>query len=108
VNNAKGIENVWLGQYKRANGTLLKGPGLADLVALSQPKVAAQTSAQLAASVAAAEAIPAPFDRAVVGGKDAPGRLKIQATIDSLVEQSKLLVTSASAVGITKLNLAQP
>ncbi|QJC57350.1 Iron-regulated protein A [Polaromonas vacuolata] len=108
VNNAKGIENVWLGQYKRANGTLLKGPGLADLVALSQPKVAAQTSAQLAASVAAAEAIPAPFDRAVVGGKDAPGRLKIQATIDSLVEQSKLLVTSASAVGITRLNLAQP
>jgi putative iron-regulated protein len=86
----------------------LKGPSLADLVALSQPDVAAQTSAQLAASMAAAEAIPAPFDRAVVGGKDAPGRVRIQATIDSLVAQSKLLLNSASAVGIAKLNLAQP
>jgi putative iron-regulated protein len=108
VNNAKGIQNVWLGQFKRRDGTLLQGPGVADLVALSQPEVAAQTSAQLATSVAAAEAIPAPFDRAVIGGKDAPGRVRIQATIDSLVAQSKLLVTSASAVGIVKLNLAQP
>jgi putative iron-regulated protein len=108
VNNAKGIQNVWLGQFKRRDGTLLQGPGVADLVAISQPEVAAQTSAQLATSVAAAEAIPAPFDRAVIGGKDAPGRVRIQATIDSLVAQSKLLATSASAVGIVKLNLAQP
>ncbi len=107
VNNAKGIQNVWLGQFKRRDGTLLQGPGVADLVALSQPEVAAQTSAQLATSVAAAEAT-APFDRAVIGGKDAPGRVRIQATIDSLVAQSKLLVTSATAVGIVKLNLAQP
>lgn len=108
VNNAKGIQNVWLGQFKRADGALLQGPGLFDLVALSQPDVAAQTSAQLATSVAAAEAIPAPFDRAVVGGKDAPGRQRVQATIDSLVAQSKLLVISAGALGIAKLNLAQP
>ena len=108
VNNAKGIQNVWLGQFKRADGTLLQGASLADLVALTQADVAAQTTAQLATSVAAAEAIPAPFDRAVVGGKDAPGAKRVQATIDSLVAQSKLLVTSASAVGIVKLNLAQP
>ena len=108
VNNAKGIQNVWLGQFKRADGTLLQGASLADLVALTQADVAAQTTAQLATSVAAAEAIPAPFDRAVIGGKDAPGPKRVQATIDSLVAQSKLLVTSATAVGIAKLNLAQP
>ena len=108
VNNAKGIQNVWLGQFKRADGTLLQGASLADLVALTQSDVAAQTTTQLATSVAAAEAIPAPFDRAVVGGKDAPGAKRVQATIDSLVAQSKLLVTAASAVGIVKLNLAQP
>ena len=108
VNNAQGIQNVWLGQFKRADGTLLQGPSLARLVALTQADVAAQTTTQLATSVAAAEAIPAPFDRAVVGGKEAPGRQRIQATIDSLVAQSKLLVSAASAVGIAKLNLAQP
>ena len=108
VNNAKGIQNVWLGQFKRADGTLLQGPSLANLVALTQADVATQTTTQLAASVAAAEAIPAPFDRAVVGGKDAPGAKRVQATIDSLVAQSKLLVSAAGAVGIAKLNLAQP
>ena len=108
VNNAKGTQNVWLGQFKRADGTLLQGPSLANLVALTQADVATQTTTQLAASVAAAEAIPAPFDRAVVGGKDAPGAKRVQATIDSLVAQSKLLVSAAGAVGIAKLNLAQP
>lgn len=108
VNNATGIQNVWLGQYQRRDGSALQGPSLRDLVAVRDAAVADKTSAQIAASVAAAQAIPAPFDRAVVGAKDAPGRQAIQKTIDSLVDQSKLLVQAASAVGITKLTLSQP
>lgn len=107
VNNAQGILNVWLGQYKRRDGSTLAGPGLRDLVAARQPELAERTTAQIAASVAAAEAIQAPFDREIVGAKDAPGRLRIQKTIDSLVAQSKLLVDAASAIGITKLTLAK-
>ena len=45
---------------------------------------------------------------AIIGGKDAPGRQKIQATIDSLVQQSKDLVAAANAVGITRLTLVKP
>ena len=67
-----------------------------------------RTTSQIAASVTRAEAIPAPFDRAIIGGKDAPGRQKIQATIDSLVQQSKDLVAAANAVGITRLTLVKP
>ena len=63
---------------------------------------------KIAASVAAAEAIQAPFDREIAGAKDAPGRLRVRKTIDSLVAQSKLLVDAAAAVGITKLTLVQP
>jgi putative iron-regulated protein len=37
VNNAKGIQNVWLGSYKRADGTTLTGPSLRDLVAEKTP-----------------------------------------------------------------------
>lgn len=108
VTNALGIQNVWLGQYARRDGSLLQGPGLRDLVAAKKPELAERTTTQIAASVAAAEAIQAPFDREIAGAKDAPGRLRVRKTIDSLVAQSKLLVDAAAAVGITKLTLVQP
>lgn len=108
VTNALGIQNVWLGQYKQANGTVLQGPSLRDLVAAKDAALADKTTLQIAASVAAAEGIQAPFDREIIGGKDAPGRLRIQKTIDSLTQQSKDLVAAANAIGITKLTLVQP
>lgn len=106
VTNAKGIQNVWTGEYKRRDGSLLKGPGVRDLVAVKNPALAEKTTAQIAASVQGAEAIPAPFDRAIVKGS--AGRPAIEKTIASLVSQSKLLVESASAVGIAKLTLVEP
>ena len=108
VTNAKGIQNVWLGEYKRADGSVVKGASLRDLVAAKDAALADKTTQQIAASVAAAEAIQAPFDREIIGGKDAPGRQRIQKTIDSLTSQAKDLVAAANAVGITKLTLVQP
>ena len=108
VTNAMGIQNVWLGQYKRADGSQVSGASLRDLVAAKSPAVADKATQQIAASVAAAKGIQAPFDREIVGGKDAPGRLRIQKTIDSLTQQSKDLVVAANAIGITKLTLVQP
>jgi len=108
VLNALGIENVWLGRYKRADGSVMQGPAPRDLVAARDAGVADRTSKQIAASVAAANAIQAPFDREIVGAKDAPGRQRIQTTVNSLVQQSKDLVAAANAVGITKLTLVQP
>ena len=108
VNNAKGIRNVWLGEFKRADGTTLLGPSLRDLVAVKNAALAERTTKQIAGSVTAAEGIQAPFDREIVGAKDAPGRLRVQKTIDSLVQQSKDLVEAANAVGITRLTLVKP
>lgn len=108
VLNATGIENVWLGRYKRSDGSVLRGPSLKDLVAARDAALAEKTSRQIAQSVANAQAIQAPFDREIVGGKDAPGRQRVQATVNSLVQQSKDLVAAANAVGITKLTLVQP
>ncbi|HEX2010570.1 MAG TPA: imelysin family protein [Roseateles sp.] len=108
VSNAKGIENVWLGRYRRADGSTLQGPALRELVAAKDAALAERLTQQLAASVAAAEQIQAPFDQEILGGKDAPGRARIQAVITSLTAQSKLLVEAATAIGITKLTLVQP
>ena len=108
VANALGIQNVWLGRYKRRDGSLLEGASPAALVAAKDKALAERTSKQIAASVAAAEAIQAPFDREIVGAKDAPGRLRVQKTIDSLVQQSRDLVDAAAAIGITRLTLVNP
>lgn len=108
VTNALGIENVWLGRYRRIDGSVLQGPSLRDLVAARDAALAERTTRQIAASVAAAEAIQAPFDREILGGQDAPGRARIRTTIDSLTQQSKDLVAAAQAIGITRLTLVQP
>ncbi|MEZ5702760.1 MAG: imelysin family protein [Burkholderiaceae bacterium] len=106
VSNALGIQNVWLGQYKQRDGHTLSGPSLRDLVAAQDAALAEKTTAQIATSVKGAESIPAPFDRAIVAGS--AGRPAIEGTVASLVEQSKLLVHSANAVGITRLTLVEP
>lgn len=108
VTNALGIENVWLGRYRRANGSVLEGPGVRALVAAADSALADKTTRQIRTSVEAAEAIQAPFDREIIGGREAPGRLRVQKTIDSLIAQSKDLVAAANAIGITRLTLTQP
>lgn len=105
--NAQGIQNVWLGSYKRLDGTPLQGASLEDLVAFKNPALADKVSQQIAQSVAYANAIQAPFDREILGTNDAPGRIRVQKTIDSLVQQSKDLTEAAAALGIHKLAQAQ-
>jgi putative iron-regulated protein len=106
VTNAKGIENVWSGRYVRADGSALQGPGLRELVAAKDAALAEKVTQQIRSSVLASEAIPAPFDRAIVQGH--PGRAQIEATIKSLTAQSEQIVSAASAIGIKKLTLVQP
>ena len=108
VNNARGIENVWLGSYKRADGTTLQGPSLRDLVAVKDAATAERTTNHIAASVKAAEAIQPPFDREIVGAPDAPGRKRVQAVADALKLQSTDFLAAAKAVGISKLTLVDP
>lgn len=108
VANALGIRNVWLGEYRRIDGSVLAGPSLRALVAARDPALADQVTRQIHASVEATEAIRAPFDQEILGGRDAPGRQRVQAAVDSLTQQSKDLVAAAAAIGIERLNLVQP
>ena len=108
VNNALGVENAWFGRYKRRDGSTLQGASLNDLVTQANAAVGERAGKQISASVVAAQGIHAPFDQEILGAKDAPGRQRIQKTIDSLVQQSKDLVDAASALGITRLTLVKP
>jgi putative iron-regulated protein len=48
-----GIENVYLGRYRRMDGSLLSGPSLSDLVRKAQPDVDSKTRAALSKTMTA-------------------------------------------------------
>ncbi len=104
VTNAQGIQNVWEGSYKRADGSVLAGPSLRALVAAKDAKLADKTSADIAASVKLAGEIKAPFDQEIVGKNTAPGRQRVRAVIDALRKQAKGIVSAAKSLGIKNLN----
>jgi len=94
--NALAIQNAYLGRY----GTI-DGPGLDDLVKKRNPDLDAKMKEQLAASVAAVEAIPAPFDQAIMS---ADGRAKVEAAVRALQTQTETLVEVATLFDI-QINL---
>ena len=107
VGDALGIENVWLARFNRRDGSVVQGASLFGLVAAKDAAVAERVSKQIRQSVVFAEDIPAPFDQAIKGANDAPGRVRIRKTIDSLVQQSKDLADAAGVLGITRLTQAK-
>ncbi|QDQ27446.1 iron-regulated protein [Chitinimonas arctica] len=104
VVDAVGIQNVWEGRYKRADGSELSGPSLRELVAAKDAKIAAKTSADMAQSVKLANEIQAPFDQEIIGGNNAPGRKRVRVVIDALKAQANDLVQAAKVLGIKNLN----
>jgi putative iron-regulated protein len=91
--DALGIQNVFLGKYGANDGE-----GIEDLVRAKNPALADRLKAEIAASITAIQAIPMPFDQAIMN--DA-GRAKVQAAIEALQTQTETTVEAATALGIT-------
>ncbi|BCH28278.1 peptidase [Mesorhizobium sp. L-8-10] len=101
--DAVGIRNVYLGSYKRVDGSLVEGPSVADLVKAADPAVDAELSGKLDATVAKMEAIQA---RAVggeaydqqIGEGNSEGNAAVQAAIDALVDQTRSIERAVAAL----------
>jgi len=94
VYDLTGIHNVWTGSYGD-----LSGPGLQVIAQGLKPELAGQLGSKIEESVAAAKAIPVPFDQAILGEDTAPGRMAILHTIETLEDQAELLVALAKEMG---------
>lgn len=92
--NAIAIENVYLGRYGTTDG-----PGIDELVRARDPALDTKMKTQLQASIAAIDAIPAPFDVSL--NDDASGRPKIRDAITALRAQTDTMVQVATLLGIT-------
>ncbi|MGE0868554.1 MAG: imelysin family protein [Kofleriaceae bacterium] len=95
-NNALGIQNVYLGSYGSVSGG-----GLSALVKELDPDLDTKMRDQLAASIAAIQAIPVPFDQAIM---DEAGRAKALEAVRALQSQTETTVEIATQLGI-QINL---
>lgn len=107
--NGKGIRNVYLGEYLKADGTTLTGPSLSALVA----KVDAAADSTLKADLAATEAtLQALVDSAnngqhfdqLIAADNAAGQQIIRKAIAALVKQTGAIEQVASKLNIGDLN----
>jgi len=94
--DARGIQAMYLGKYGKNDG-----PGLDDLVRAADPQVDADLKKKLQASIDAILAIPKPFEDAIAGDDDSPGRKAIQAALTALSAQGDAFGAAAAAIGIT-------
>ncbi|GAB3802785.1 imelysin family protein [Spirosoma humi] len=90
-----GVYNVYLGRYKQIDGTIIDGPGIDDLVKARNTTQNTAMIAKLDAATTAINAIPKPFDQAILNAKT-----PIQTAIKALRDQSDQLVLAAKELGI--------
>jgi putative iron-regulated protein len=100
VLDAIALRNVWSGVYVRTDGTKLEGPGMREVCRLVQPEAEQRLQELIEANIAKARAIPQPFDQAIQGEDDAPGRRAVMALIASLEDTGAELRKLARAMGI--------
>lgn len=104
IRNEMGVRDILLGRYTRADGSVLEGPGLLALLEKSNPKLAATLQQQLADALAVIQAVPQPFDQAILGDDLAPGRVAVRKALDALQAQNTSIVKAAEALQVP-LNL---
>jgi putative iron-regulated protein len=107
--NAKGIQNVYLGEYTRIDGTKVSGPSLSSLVAKADPATDATLRADLAATQAKMQVLVdrankgEHFDQLIAAG-NTEGNQIVRDAIASLVKQTGGIEQAAGKLGITDLN----
>lgn len=107
--NAKGIRNVYLGEYTRTDGTTISGPSLSSLVAKADPATDATLRADLDATQARMQVLVdrankgEHFDQLIAAG-NTEGNQIVRDAIASLVKQTGAIEQAAGKLGITDLN----
>jgi putative iron-regulated protein len=84
LHDAIGIRNLYVGSYTRTDDTVVMGASISSLVLSRDAALDTSVRARLDAAVEAIEAIPGPFDQAILGADTAAGRVAIQAAISAL------------------------
>ena len=94
LNDAIGIQNVYLGKYVRVDGSVVEGPSISEIVADKDASLDAEIKALLADTVAKMEIMKTrgdtieKYDQMIAEGNEA-GNAVVQAAIDALIAQTR-------------------
>jgi putative iron-regulated protein len=103
--DALGIRNVYVGRYRRADGSLVTGPSVSDLVKAKSPEVDAELRAKLDATMGAMNTLylraltTESYDQMIGEGNDA-GNDVVQHAIDALLDQTKSLERAVATLDL--------
>lgn len=97
IQNAQGIENLYLGTYTNVNSSVVSGYSLSDLVQEVDASNNSLMVAQLADAKAKIDLIYTPFDQAIVLPAERP---KVLDAINSLIEEETIIVNIAASFDI--------
>ncbi len=104
-----GIQNVYLGIYRRLDGTLVTGPSLSGLVAARDPELDAAMRADLDRTLAemgtlkrTADSGIMAYDQMIAAGNTA-GNALVQNAIDALVDQTGTIERVVAALELGRL-----
>jgi len=106
--DALGIQNVYLGTYKRVDGSEVSGASVSDLVKAKAPEVDAELRAKLTATLDAMQAMKdraeggEAYDQMIGEGND-EGNAVVQAAIDALVAQTKSIEDAVAALDLDQI-----
>ncbi len=108
--DAKGIQNVYLGEYTRVNGSVVKGASLADMVKAAAPSVDAELRAKLETTDKAMKVMAdtaeagSPFD-VLIGENNPQGNQVVQDAVDALTDQTKSIELAIAALKLDGIEL---
>ncbi len=106
--DALGIRNIYLGEYRRTDGSTVRGPGLSALVAAAAPAVDEELRGRLDATMAAMEAIVKAaeggeaYDQ-MIGEGNARGNARVQSAIDALTAQTRGIEKAVGALRLASI-----
>ncbi|KAF0865084.1 imelysin family protein [Pseudomonas sp. LD120] len=107
--DAKGIRNVYLGEYTRVDGTKMTGASLSSLVAKADPAADETLKADLAATEAKIQVMVdranngEHYDQLIAAGNES-GNQVVRDAIGALVKQTGAIEQAAGKLGIGDLN----
>ena len=108
--DAIGIQNVYLGSYKRTDGSVVSGPSMSELIAERDAALDAELKSKLAATVTAmrmmadrADTVEA-YDQ-MIGEANPQGAAVVQAAIDALVDQTRSIERAIALLNLGSVEL---
>ncbi|ODR99908.1 peptidase [Methyloceanibacter methanicus] len=103
--DALGIHNVYTGRYRRADGSVVSGPSVSDLVKAKDPNVDAEVLATLDATMDAMNALylraltTESYDQMIGEGND-EGNKVVQDVVDALLAQTKAIERAVATLDL--------